>query len=326
MDYQYSTIDLKENAIGLLERGFSVLPSHMTEKKPDLEIIKKIRGDGSAKWLIFKEEPITPSQARKYFNRNAPLVLLGVNGLILLDFDADKGSNEHERYDTDFQFKEFKKLLDMYCDFESERFAFIERSAGRGYHVVMYCDEVEYTGKKIIAATKNVNDKGIESPKAMIEFLQGSPMTIYGKRVIQGDLLNLEPTPSIIIDSLLEKCASWNTYTKKHREESFVPPKFKDEGIPIIEKFNQTYSVIDILLENGYVKTGHLRYKPEGKKAATGGVQITPQGTHCFSHHANDLLSGYGLCDAFEVYTILSHFGSKSSAINEAKKFLEIED
>ncbi len=92
----------------------------------------------------------------------------------------------------------------------------------------------------------------------------------------------------------------------------------------VIETFNQSNSVGDILLRNGYTKgstlaDGSVRYSRPGRDVTQTSIVIFPNG-RSFHHSGNDALYTEGHSrDAFDAYTNLEHNGDAKAAYAAAK-------
>lgn len=93
----------------------------------------------------------------------------------------------------------------------------------------------------------------------------------------------------------------------------------------VIASFNQSNSVGDILLRNGYTKgstlaDGSVRYSRPGRDATQTSIVIFPNG-RSFHHSGNDALYTEGHSrDAFDAYTNLEHNGDAKAAYEAAKR------
>ena len=92
----------------------------------------------------------------------------------------------------------------------------------------------------------------------------------------------------------------------------------------VIETFNQTYSVADILLRNGYTKgstsADGTRFSRPGRDNSQTSIVIFPNG-RSYHHSGNDVLHTDGHTrDAFDAYTNLEHDGDTKAAYQAAKR------
>lgn len=95
------------------------------------------------------------------------------------------------------------------------------------------------------------------------------------------------------------------------------------DSVDIIERFNTTYSVEQILIKNNYEKKGENRFLSPHSQTKTPGVIILEDGT-IYSHHAADLLGDGHSHDAFDVARILEANGDWKTAFNNARSDLGI--
>ena len=93
------------------------------------------------------------------------------------------------------------------------------------------------------------------------------------------------------------------------------------DSVDIIERFNSTYTVEQILVKHGYEKKGENRFLSPHSQTKTPGVIILEDGT-IYSHHAGDLLGDGHSHDAFDVERILSANGDWKTAFNNARSDL----
>ena len=95
------------------------------------------------------------------------------------------------------------------------------------------------------------------------------------------------------------------------------------DSIDIIERFNSTYSVEQILVKHGYEKKGENRFLSPHSQTKTPGVIVLEDGS-IYSHHAGDLLGDGHSHDAFDVERILNANGDWKKAFNNARSDLGI--
>ena len=93
------------------------------------------------------------------------------------------------------------------------------------------------------------------------------------------------------------------------------------DSIDIIERFNSTYSVEQILVKHGYEKKGENRFLSPHSQTKTPGVILLEDGS-IYSHHAGDLLGDGHSHDAFDVERILNANGDWKTAFNNARSDL----
>lgn len=89
------------------------------------------------------------------------------------------------------------------------------------------------------------------------------------------------------------------------------PPTRTYTGPSVIEQFNATHTVLDLLETHGYEKCGQRWARPNTKHGA--GLIVFSDG-RAFSHHAGDPLAG-GPHDAFSIYAHRDHGGDLKGAV-----------
>lgn len=93
----------------------------------------------------------------------------------------------------------------------------------------------------------------------------------------------------------------------------------------IIDKFNNVYSVIEILEFNGYKRKGKRWLSPTSSSGIPGVVVFDCEGkTRCFSHHASDPLNDGHAHDAFDLLVILGNNNDFSKALESAAATLGV--
>ncbi len=85
----------------------------------------------------------------------------------------------------------------------------------------------------------------------------------------------------------------------------------------IIETFNASYSVSDVLEQSGYTRRGRKWLAPESKSGMPG---ITVLGDKVFSHHASDPLRSGHAEDSFGCYALIFHGGDQKAAVRALAK------
>ncbi|MCK0551450.1 bifunctional DNA primase/polymerase, partial [Pseudomonas syringae pv. aptata] len=87
----------------------------------------------------------------------------------------------------------------------------------------------------------------------------------------------------------------------------------------VIDEFNNSHDVEEILRSHGYTKRGSKWLYPQ---SSTGLPGITVAEGKVYSHHAADPLANGHQNDAFEVFCLLEHGGDQSKAVKEAARML----
>ncbi len=140
-----------------------------------------------------------------------------------------------------------------------------------------------------------------ESRQALFKFFQHEGITLDVEPLYQAWLNNQPAQP----------------------EPEYKPYKPQpNEGVagwrdPIAE-FNQTYSVHDVLIRNGYIQKG-AKYMRHGSESKTPGVQVCincKDGVERVFSHGGDVLNDGFSHDAFDVFSLLEHDGDISKALN----------
>jgi putative DNA primase/helicase len=83
-------------------------------------------------------------------------------------------------------------------------------------------------------------------------------------------------------------------------------------GTSLIQKFNETHSVTDILVAAGYVRKGKKWLAPNSQSGIPGLVVF--EDGRVYSHHSNDALNGGHSHDAFGIFCLIWHDGNPSAA------------
>ena len=95
---------------------------------------------------------------------------------------------------------------------------------------------------------------------------------------------------------------------------SVEPVKVIDGSINPIEVFNQSYSIHEILIANGYKHDGHKRYLHQNSQSGIAGVRILENGK--VYSDSNDVLNDGYAHDAFDCFMLLNRNGDKRQALN----------
>lgn len=92
------------------------------------------------------------------------------------------------------------------------------------------------------------------------------------------------------------------------------PVKVIDGSINPIEVFNQSYSIHEILIANGYKPEGFNRYLHQNSTSGIAGTRILENGK--VYSDSNDVLNDGYAHDAFDCFTLLNCNGDKRAALN----------
>ncbi|KAA8693640.1 Bifunctional DNA primase/polymerase [Pseudomonas caricapapayae] len=139
----------------------------------------------------------------------------------------------------------------------------------------------------------------------------------------------------VLISDLLNVWNNWDVF--KRGAEAACPwlpedakPTVKQKPKPkrapvagnrpsVIDEFNNSHDVEEILRSHGYTKRGSKWLYPQ---SSTGLPGITVAEGKVYSHHAADPLANGHQNDAFEVFCLLEHGGDQSNAVKEAARML----
>ena len=105
------------------------------------------------------------------------------------------------------------------------------------------------------------------------------------------------------------------------KQTKYQPKNGGDTGEGVIQQFNRTFCVDEILQSHDYIKKGKRWLSPESSSGVAG-VHVFHDGK-VFSHHG-DILSQGGLCDAFQAFCQLEHGGNMTNAVKAAAKLLQV--
>lgn len=118
-----------------------------------------------------------------------------------------------------------------------------------------------------------------------------------------------------------EAACPWST------EKLKAPPSVKRQvhsgGESVIDRFNETYAIADLLESYGYQQKGKRWLAPSSSTGIPGVVVLTDSGK-CYSHHASDPLNDGHSHDAFDVFCIVEMGGQFNNAITEARLRLNL--
>tara|TARA_R110000851_G_scaffold79550_1_gene175135 strand:- start:1142 stop:3133 length:1992 start_codon:yes stop_codon:yes gene_type:complete len=136
----------------------------------------------------------------------------------------------------------------------------------------------------------------------------------------------------ILPERLKELWENWDTEEPAmlHCLGKFKPEIVKrslpsnEDSIDIIEQFNKTYSVTEILEKNGYTKKGSNRFLSPHSSSKIPGIVLLDDGS-IYSHHGGDTLGDGKAHDAFDVARILEANSDWKTAFNNARSDLGIE-
>lgn len=99
--------------------------------------------------------------------------------------------------------------------------------------------------------------------------------------------------------------------------------KFGKERESVIERYNRTHDIRDLLLEYGYEKKG-MRYLAPHSKTKIPGVVIFPDNT-CYCHHGKDVLGDGHTHDCFDLFCRFEHDMDYSAAVKAAASEMDMQ-
>jgi len=98
------------------------------------------------------------------------------------------------------------------------------------------------------------------------------------------------------------------------------PPPAAGKPPSVIDEFNRSHHVEELLRAHGYIKRGAKWLYPQSSTGLPG-VTVSDDGK-VYSHHAADPLANGHQNDAFEVFCLLEHDGDQSKAVKDAARML----
>jgi hypothetical protein len=118
------------------------------------------------------------------------------------------------------------------------------------------------------------------------------------------------------LEPIMQQASPWyQPPTGKKRSE-----KKHDD---VISRFNDAFTVEEILERNGYRPDGERHIPPSSRSGIAGVTTFRDgNGTRCFSHNASDLLNDGHAHDAFDVMRLLECNGDMKQALDKAREYL----
>lgn len=136
-----------------------------------------------------------------------------------------------------------------------------------------------------------------------------------------------------LTDELLSVWKNWDFF--KRDAEAACPWAIKPTAAPakvakrpaaavgqrpsVIDEFNRSHDVGELLRTHGYIKRGSKWLYPQ---SSTGLPGVTISEGKVYSHHGADPLANGHQNDAFEVFCLLKHGGDQSRAVKDAARML----
>ncbi len=297
-------------AMRYLEAGISIVPIQPGTKNPYFDLLPRDEKQ-KAIWEPYKSRLATEKEISKWFQQECGIGIIGgavSGGLLIIDFESIEA------------FEQWQSYALMVVDATIlQSMPIVE--TGKGRHVYLRCEE---PGKNRKLATQGKNTL-IETRGEGGYVL--APPTIHpsGKTytTIHGDLTNIPHIPMEYVHALLGAA------------RAVSPPVFPLSGKPtqngngngnVIDTFNATYTLEDILTQHGYTRAGINRLvRPGGEKSSV----ILSEG-RSIHFNSNDLLyreapgGGYYSHDAFSAWCCLEHGDDVKAAVKAAAKMLNL--
>ncbi|WIX34130.1 bifunctional DNA primase/polymerase [Salinicola sp. JS01] len=100
------------------------------------------------------------------------------------------------------------------------------------------------------------------------------------------------------------------------------PERPASDGESVINAFNRTHDIEQVLAAHGYVKRGRRWMYPHSSTKLPG---ISIIDGAAFSHHASDPLNNGHMVDPFDAFCLLQHGGDQRQAVRDAARMLGME-
>ena len=153
----------------------------------------------------------------------------------------------------------------------------------------------------------------------------GRPYTWAGQDVFDG----LPPLPAPILTLWQE----WDRFRPqmqdicpwKAKREFTPPPKPRraTESASVIDAFNDSHDMHELLVRFGYKPTARNRYLSPNSSSGLAGVVLF-DGGKAYSHHASDPFDSAHTFDAFDLWCQYEHMGDVTKAVRDAAGFLDV--
>lgn len=106
--------------------------------------------------------------------------------------------------------------------------------------------------------------------------------------------------------------------TESYRERRSAEKSFAGS---VIDTFNRTHTLAELLVENGYAMRAPDKFLSPGSRSGNPGVTVFKDAPLVYSHHS-DVLGDGKAHDAFDVFALLVHGGDKKAAYEAAARRL----
>ncbi len=146
-----------------------------------------------------------------------------------------------------------------------------------------------------------------------------TPPSADGLPVLTTDLLAIWQNWDIFKRDAEAACP-WAPKAEKVKPKSRKSPTQVTGNRPsVIDEFNRSHDVEELLRTHGYIKRGNKWLYPQ---SSTGLPGITITDGKLYSHHGADPLANGHQNDAFEVFCLLEHGGDQAKAVKDAARML----
>jgi Bifunctional DNA primase/polymerase, N-terminal/Protein of unknown function (DUF3987) len=303
--------DLLQSAIAYRESGLSIIPTG-EDKAPAIP------------WKPYQEKIATEQEIRSWFPRFANLgVVCGkVSGnLELIDFD-----NEPER-DIETIFHTWRTMLDERGPDLFERLT-IQRTRGKGFHVVYRCPDGGITGNQKLA--RFVNGSG--EPRVLIETRgEGGQFLAWpsaGYQIMAGDLCDPPVVTPEERGAMLECARAFNEYVEPSRmlggptlPQGQGTRHGVNGGKSPGDDYNERGDLAGLLARHGWQPVrgdgSHQYYRRPGKDRGGHSASLIDGRTfYVFSSNAHPFEADRGY-SPFGAYSLLEHDGDYQRAAKE---------
>ncbi|MGY3082591.1 bifunctional DNA primase/polymerase [Pseudomonas fragi] len=146
-----------------------------------------------------------------------------------------------------------------------------------------------------------------------------TPPSADGLPVLTTDLLAIWQNWDIFKRDAEAACPWAPKAEKVKPKSSKLPTQVTGNRPSVIDEFNRSHDVEELLRTHGYIKRGNKWLYPQ---SSTGLPGITITDDKLYSHHGADPLANGHQNDAFEVFCLLEHGGDQSKAVKDAARML----
>lgn len=302
-------VTMCEVALSYAEAGLSVIPVGK-DKKPVSYLLPRVNdpenGEEKHSWKPYQDQIADEETIRKWFKakeQNIAIVTGEVSGnLLAIDFETP----EH--------FELWKEHVGSLAN------DLVIQKSGRGYHVLVrgqlprftenlayVPDDHEPSGRKCVVETRGEGACIVAAPSIHKNGHQ--------YQVIQGEINNIPIYEEDEIDALLQAVRDLDEtpldQTQLAREEKATYAPKTGDGV--IDKYNQSTDIKDILRQNGYTVVRNRARRPKGKS-----LSVSIKDGRSFHHSSNDPMSDGYWHDAFDIYCHYQHHRDVKAAVKEA--------